>query len=119
MDVPGDDSLSGSRLPLQKNRRIARSHCLGYTQHVEPGPVRADRAKTYVAFPDLALERFVLRLELPRLGSALDDRNERIVLKRFLNVVERTVVDRGYRRLKRCLRRHQYHRYVGILCLRG
>src|SRR5204862_465267 len=92
-------------------------HLLGELQHVLERPRLAERLHESGALAptDLLLELLVLGLEEALFRRPPADRDQVVVRKRLLDVVEGTLVHRLDRALQRGLRRHEDHRGLGVL----
>src|SRR6266478_6064000 len=129
--VAGDISPISSRKNVPP-RAAANSPCLSRTAPVNDPftwPNSSDSSRLSGSAPqlseknppsalaptDLLLELLVLRLEEALLRRAPADRDQVVVRERLLDVVERALVHRLDRALKRRLRGHEDHGSLGVL----
>src|SRR5258708_38835759 len=108
MEIARNDLLAGSGSALNEDRRLGRRNRLRHVEHVEPRLARSYRARNVgvILTPNGLFEGPILDAQHSMLRGATENREQLVVLKGLLDVIEGARVHRLHRRLKRYLRGH-------------
>jgi hypothetical protein len=118
MDRPGDQFLAGTALTGDQNGRSAGRRLDDEVEHLLHARAAADDGgKALILRLQVLPQHGILGHQLPPLDGVAHDHQHFVVLERLRDVVERTALHRGNRRLYRRERRDHQNRQLVVQLL--